>query len=148
MPLEAPVTSATGRGVVVSISRAFHMCPARNRPASSRFSARDRRRLLRIHMPVPRMPRLAGLLLLASAASLAAVLLRNLGVVALGSAWDKAYNAAELLAIAACALRAARGSGAERAAWAVLALGLLGYAAGDIYWSVALEGLDAPPYPS
>src|SRR5262245_17811240 len=94
------------------------------------------------------MPRLASLLVLASAASLAAVLLRNLGLVALGSVWDKAYNAAELFAIAACALRAWRSAGAERAAWAVLAIGLLGYAAGDIYWTVALEGLDSPPYPS
>jgi two-component system cell cycle response regulator len=96
------------------------------------------------------MPRLASVLLLAAAASLAAVSLRNLGVVlpVLGGVWDKAYNAAELLAVAACALRAVRSSGAERAAWAVLACGLLGYAAGDIYWTVALEKLASPPYPS
>ena len=43
------------------------------------------------------------------------------------------------------AARSARGT--ERAAWAVLTVGLFGYAAGDIYYVVALEGLDAPPYP-
>jgi two-component system, cell cycle response regulator len=96
------------------------------------------------------MPRLASVLVLASAVSLAAVLLRALGVVppVFAGVWDKAYNAAELLAIAACALRAARSAGAERAAWAVLACGLLGFAAGDIYWTAALDGLDSAPYPS
>jgi len=88
--------------------------------------------------------------MLAATASLAAVSLRNLGLVSpvLEGVWDKAYNAAELLAVALCGLRAVRTSGAERAAWAVLACGLLGYAAGDIYWTVALERLDSPPYPS
>jgi diguanylate cyclase (GGDEF)-like protein len=96
------------------------------------------------------MPRLASVLLLAAAASLVAVLLRNLGVVppVLAGVWDTAYNAAELLAVAACALRAARSSGAERGAWAVLTCGLLGFAAADIYWTAALEDLASPPYPS
>jgi len=78
------------------------------------------------------------------------VLLRNLGVVppVLAGVWDEAYTAAEVLAIAACALRAWRSSGTERAAWAVLACGLLGYAAGDMYWTVALADLASPPYPS
>jgi two-component system cell cycle response regulator len=81
---------------------------------------------------------------------LGAVLLRTLGVVppVLAGAWDDAYNACELLVVAACALRAARTSGAERAAWAVLSCGLLGYAAGDIYWTVALDDLASAPYPS
>ena len=50
--------------------------------------------------------------------------------------------------IVVCALRARAARGTERAAWAVLTIGLFGYAAGDIYYVVALEGLDAPPYPS
>jgi len=101
-------------------------------------------------VPVRRTFRLARVLLLASAACLAAVLARNLGVVppVLAGAWNEAYTATEVFAIAACALRAARASGAERAAWAVLAFGLLGYAAGDMYWTVALSDLDTPPYPS
>ena len=62
--------------------------------------------------------------------------------------WDKAYNATEFFVIVVCALRARSARGTERAAWAVLTIGLFGYAAGDIYYVVALEGLDAPPYPS
>ncbi len=96
------------------------------------------------------MPRVASLLLLASTLSLTAVLLRTLGVVppVLAGAWDEAYRACELLVVAACALRAARTSGTERAAWIVLTCGLIGSAAGDIYWTVALEDLASPPYPS
>ena len=57
---------------------------------------------------------------------LGAVVLRNLGVVppVLPSVWEYAYNGAELLATAICALRAYRSSGSERAAWAAFALGL------------------------
>jgi diguanylate cyclase (GGDEF)-like protein len=99
---------------------------------------------------VVRTPRLARLLLIASAVCLGAVLLRNLGVVppVLAGVWEEAYSAAELLAIAACALRAVQASGTERAAWAALTCGLLGTAAADIYWTVALADLDSPPYPS
>jgi two-component system cell cycle response regulator len=101
-------------------------------------------------VPVFRIPRLASLLLLAASVSLGFVVLRALGVVppVLEGVWDKAYNACELLAIAACALRAARTSGPERLAWIVLTFGLVGYAAADIYWTVALEDLASPPYPS
>jgi diguanylate cyclase (GGDEF)-like protein len=97
-----------------------------------------------------RIPPFGTLLLLASAACLAATLLRNVGVIppVLAGVWEQAYNAAELLAVAACALRAARSPGTERIAWAVLTCGLLGYAAGDIYWTVALSDLASPPYPS
>ena len=81
---------------------------------------------------------------------LGAVLLRNLGVVppVLAGAWDEAYTACELLILAVCALRATRTSGAERAAWVVLTCGLVGSTAGDIYWTVALDDLASPPYPS
>ena len=81
---------------------------------------------------------------------LGAVVLRNLGVVPpmLPSVWEYAYNGAELLATAICALRAYRSSGSERAAWAAFALGLLGVAAGDIYWTVALADDATTPYPS
>jgi two-component system cell cycle response regulator len=90
------------------------------------------------------------LLLIAASACLGAVVLLDLGLVpsALFASVDKAYNAAELLVIAACALRAFRTAGAERGAWAVLACGLLGYAAADVYYTVALQDLESPPFPS
>src|SRR4051812_18061307 len=89
-------------------------------------------------------------LLAAAAVSFVSVLLRNLGVVSpvLPSVWDKAYNATEFLAVAACGLRAWRAAGAERAAWAGLTLGLFGFAAGDVYYTAALQNLASPPYPS
>jgi two-component system cell cycle response regulator len=86
----------------------------------------------------------------AAVGCLALVVLRNVGVVppVLANVWDKAYNGAEFLAIAVCALRARRSPGKERLGWALLALGLLGYAAGDVYYTVALMDDATPPYPS
>ncbi len=77
-------------------------------------------------------------------------MLLGLGLVPdpLAGACNKAYNAAQLLVATACALRARRASGAERAAWTVLTCGLFGFAAADIYWTVALQDLASPPYPS
>lgn len=97
-----------------------------------------------------RSSRLQMWLLAAAAACLAAVLLRIVGAVppVFPWLWDKAYNATEFFVIAVCALRVRASRGTERAAWAVLTVGLLGYAAGDIYYLVALEGLDSAPYPS
>ncbi len=101
-------------------------------------------------MPDRRTPRLASLLLIAASVCLGAVVLLDLGLVpsVLFASVDKAYNATEFLVIAACALRAFRTSGAERGAWAVLACGLLGYAAADVYYTVALQDLESPPFPS
>ncbi len=48
---------------------------------------------------------------------------------------------------ASCLLRAALHR-EERAAWAILGAGLLLWTAGEVYWSVALSELDAPPIPS
>src|SRR3954452_24926014 len=89
-------------------------------------------------------------LLVAASVCLGACLLRNLGVVTpvLANVWDQAYHAAEYLSIAVCALRGWRAEGTERAAWSVLALGLFGSAAGDVYYAIALEGDPNPPYPS
>lgn len=99
---------------------------------------------------IHRASRLKTWLLAAATVSLAAVLLRNLGVVSpvLPSLWEKAYNATEFLVVAACALRVFRASGPERVAWGALTLGLLGYAAGDVYYTAALQDLASPPYPS
>jgi diguanylate cyclase (GGDEF)-like protein len=62
--------------------------------------------------------------------------------------WGKAYNAVEGFVVGVCGLRAWASRGTERAAWALLTVGLFGYATGDIYYVVALEDLDQPPYPS
>src|SRR3954454_4775498 len=89
-------------------------------------------------------------LLVAAGVCLAACLLRNLGVVTpvLPDVWDQAYHAAEYLSVAVGGLRAWRAQGTERAAWAVLALGMSGSAAGDVYYAVVLGGDPNPPYPS
>ncbi|MDA0181347.1 diguanylate cyclase [Solirubrobacter phytolaccae] len=94
--------------------------------------------------------RLQTWLLVAAGLSLAAVLLRVAGVIppVFPWWWDKAYNAVEFLVIAVCALRVRASRGTERTAWAVLTVGLFGYAAGDIYYLAALQGLASPPYPS
>ena len=102
-------------------------------------------------MPGVTLPKLARVLLAAMAVAFAAVLAQDVfGIVTpvWPSAWQKADNATELLAVAACALRAARTAGAERAAWLAFTIGLFAYFAGDVYWTVALSGVDEPPFPS
>lgn len=57
------------------------------------------------------------------------------------------YNALLVTAVGCCALRAVRVR-RNRVAWAILAAGTALWTAGDIYWSVALAGLDEPAVPS
>jgi len=97
-----------------------------------------------------RVPTLERWLLAAAAICVGAVVARCLGLISpvLPQVWDKAYNGAEFCAITVIVLRALRARGGERAAWAVLALGLLGYAAADVYYLVALRDLAEAPYPS
>ncbi len=85
-------------------------------------------------------------LLTAAGFCLAACLLRNLGVVTpvFPRIWDKAYNGAEYLSIAIVGLKALRSRGTERAAWGMLAIGLFGYAAGDLYYTIVLTGNEQP----
>ena len=89
-------------------------------------------------------------LLAAGVACLALVVMRNLGVMSplLPGVYDKAYNGVEFIAVALCGLRAWRSTKGERAAWAMLTLGMAGFAAGDVYYTVALKNLDEPPFPS
>ena len=98
------------------------------------------------------MPRLAKVLLAAMAVSFAAVLARTvLGYVppvVPHAWWEKAYNATEFLAVAACAVRAARTRGPERTAWVAFTLGLFAFFAGDVYWTAMLEHRVSPPFPS
>jgi diguanylate cyclase (GGDEF)-like protein len=100
----------------------------------------------------PGAPRVAKALLTAMVLSFAAVLARNvLGYVppvVPQAWWEKAYNATELFAVAACGVRVARTSGPARAAWLAFTLGLLAFFAGDVYWTAMLENLASPPFPS
>src|SRR3954469_2130486 len=96
-------------------------------------------------------PRLAKYLLAAMVVSFLAVLAQDVfGLVTpvWPAAWQKAYNATEFFGAAVCAVRAWRSRGPERAAWLALTIGLFAFFAGDIYYTVALSGLDDPPFPS
>src|SRR3954470_6763079 len=61
----------------------------------------------------------------------------------LGKPLDNAYHGVELCSTAICLLRS---RGPERLAWGVLSAGLIGYALGDVYYTIALG--DDPPFPS
>jgi diguanylate cyclase (GGDEF)-like protein len=91
----------------------------------------------------------ARALLVAAVVCLGAVLARNLGLTSpvLTVAWNDIYYLTEFLAIAICALRVVSCTGSERAAWAVLTVGLTAYFLGDIYYELVLPA-DSPPYPS
>jgi diguanylate cyclase (GGDEF)-like protein/putative nucleotidyltransferase with HDIG domain len=96
-------------------------------------------------------PRLVRVLLAATVVTFAAVLARDglgLAVPVLGGVWTNTYNITEFLGFAVCALRAVRTSGPERAAWTALSVGLLGFCAGDLYWTVSLSAMASPPFPS
>jgi HD-GYP domain-containing protein (c-di-GMP phosphodiesterase class II) len=60
---------------------------------------------------------------------------------------DGVYTAIEFVAVAVCFTRAARRR-ADRAAWLLIGVGLLTWTAGDLVWTVWLENLAHPPYPS
>jgi diguanylate cyclase (GGDEF)-like protein len=97
-------------------------------------------------------PKLARYLLAATVASFVAVLARDgLGVDFpwWSGGWSKSYNLTELLGVAVCALRTVHASGRERAAWLALTLGLLGFFAGDVYYTVVITPMEsAAPFPS
>ena len=57
------------------------------------------------------------------------------------------YTALELIAVAACAARVARRR-EDRLAWGLMTFGLIAWTAGDLVWTVWLDGLRHPPYPS
>src|SRR3954470_20613377 len=92
---------------------------------------------------------LARALLVAATVCLGAVLLRNLGVTskAAPALWDNLYYVTEVLCLAVLGLRVLTTTGPERAAWAIVAAGLIAYFAGDIYYAVALP-VESPPFPS
>ena len=75
----------------------------------------------------------------------AAVGLGGGGLDRLFNAWI--YNGLMLFASLACFARAVLCKEA-RGAWAAMGLALLAWTCGEIYWSLALSGLDSPPFPS
>src|SRR4051795_1077819 len=102
-------------------------------------------------MPASATPKLARYLLAATVATFALVMLRDgLGVQSpvWPAVWAKSYNVTELLGVVVCALRAHGASGRERGAWLALTLGLFGFFAGDVYYTVVLTATDSPPFPS
>jgi two-component system cell cycle response regulator len=97
-------------------------------------------------------PKLARYLLAAAAVSFVAVVVRDgfgVGFPLWEAGWSKSYNVTEFLGVTVCGLRAVHASGRERAAWIALTLGLLGYFAGDVYYTVVITPLgEIAPFPS
>ena len=61
--------------------------------------------------------------------------------------WEWLYSAIELGAVALCAARAL-GRPGERLAWLIIALGMLSFAVGDIYYTLVFENAKTVPFPS
>ncbi len=57
------------------------------------------------------------------------------------------YTAVELLAVAVCAARAIKRRD-DRAAWALMTIALIAWTAGDLVWTLWLDNVSNPPYPS
>jgi two-component system, cell cycle response regulator len=57
------------------------------------------------------------------------------------------YTAIEAIAVAVCAARVVSRRG-DRAAWLLVTIGILGWTLGDLVWTVWLDHLANPPYPS
>jgi two-component system cell cycle response regulator len=60
---------------------------------------------------------------------------------------DGVYTAVELVAVAVCAARVLR-TRDDRAAWALMTIGLLAWTGGDLLWTVWLNYVANPPVPS
>jgi two-component system cell cycle response regulator len=60
---------------------------------------------------------------------------------------DGIYTAIELVAVAVCGARALLRR-QDRAAWALITIGLLTWSGGDLVWTIWLDGVAHPPYPS
>jgi two-component system cell cycle response regulator len=58
-----------------------------------------------------------------------------------------AYTAVELIAVAVCAARVVHRR-EDRLAWALMTLGLVAWTAGDLTWTLWLDNVADPPYPS
>ncbi|HEV7584937.1 MAG TPA: diguanylate cyclase [Solirubrobacteraceae bacterium] len=60
---------------------------------------------------------------------------------------DGVYTAIEVIAVGVCAARVLRRRD-DRVAWALICAGLLAWTAGDLVWTVWLNNLASPPYPT
>ncbi len=60
---------------------------------------------------------------------------------------DGVYTAIEFVAVGVCGARVLR-RGEDRVAWALICVGLLVWTAGDLVWTVWLNDVANPPYPS
>ena len=60
---------------------------------------------------------------------------------------DWVYTTVELVAVAVCAARVIRRR-EDRAAWALMTLGLIAWTAGDLIWTLWLDNVSNPPFPS
>jgi diguanylate cyclase (GGDEF)-like protein len=60
---------------------------------------------------------------------------------------DGVYTAIEVVAVGVCGARVLR-RGEDRVAWALICAGLLAWTAGDLVWTVWLNNVANPPYPS
>jgi two-component system cell cycle response regulator len=97
-------------------------------------------------------PKIAKYLLAATVASFALVVVRDgfgVGFPLWEAGWSKTYNLTEFLGVLVCGLRAVHASGRERAAWLALTIGLFGYFAGDVYYTVVITPMESTaPFPS
>jgi diguanylate cyclase (GGDEF)-like protein len=64
-----------------------------------------------------------------------------------GFAKDGVYTTIEFVAVVVCAARVLRRR-EDRAAWLLICLGLIAWSAGDLVWTVWLNNVANPPYPS
>src|SRR5712671_524748 len=60
---------------------------------------------------------------------------------------DGVYTAIEAIAVAVCAARVVRRR-EDRAAWLLVTIGILGWTLGDFAWTLWLDHVANPPYPS
>ena len=67
------------------------------------------------------------------------------GMLSFCSTW--VYTAAEVVAVAICIARVCT-QRTHRLAWALVAFGMLAWTAGDLVWTVWLDDLADPPFPS
>jgi len=61
--------------------------------------------------------------------------------------WEWLYSAIEFGAVAVCAARAL-GRPEERLAWLIIAIGLLAFSVGDVYYTAVFQNADSVPFPS
>jgi two-component system cell cycle response regulator len=91
---------------------------------------------------------LAGLAMVGGVALEALTALTGVGGAGLNSFCDKdVYTGVELLAVAVCATRALRRR-SDRLAWGLMTFALVAWTAGDLLWTLWLDNVADPPYPS